>query len=146
MNSLADLERFVKAQEGEYQTALQEVRNGRKQSHWIWYIFPQIQGLGYSSTAQYYAIRNLPEAEAYLRHPVLGRRLKEITRVLLDLKQKDPERIFGYPDVLKVRSCMTLFHEADSQEPLFQEVLDQYYEGQEDRRTIEILQKQKDSR
>ena len=137
----ADLSRFLKAQEHDYEQALGEIRSGRKRSHWMWYIFPQIQGLGFSSTAQYYAIRDLQEAKDYLAHPVLGARLKEISSALLDLEGLSASEIFGYPDDLKLRSCMTLFRMADLNEPVFLEVLEKYYDGEPDFRTVDLAAK-----
>ena len=134
----ADLSRFLKAQEYDYEQALREIRGGRKRSHWMWYIFPQIQGLGFSSTAQYYAIRDLQEAKDYLAHPVLGARLKEISSALLDLEGLSASEIFGYPDDLKLRSSMTLFRLADLNEPIFLEVLEKYYDGEPDSRTVDL--------
>ena len=135
----ADLSRFLKAQEHDYEQALREIRSGRKRTHWMWYIFPQIQGLGFSSTAQYYAIRDLEEAKDYLAHPVLGTRLKEISSALLDLEGLSASEIFGYPDDLKLRSCMTLFRMADLNEPIFLEVLEKYYDGEPDFRTVDLV-------
>ena len=137
----ADLSRFLKAQEQDYEQALREIRSGRKRSHWMWYIFPQIQGLGFSPTAQYYAIRDLQEARDYLAHPVLGARLKEISSALLDLNGLSASEIFGYPDDLKLRSSMTLFRMADLNEPVFLEVLEKYYDGRPDARTVELAGK-----
>ena len=137
----ADLSRFLKAQEQDYEQALREIRSGRKRSHWMWYIFPQIQGLGFSPTAQYYAIRDLQEARDYLAHPVLGARLKEISSALLDLNGLSASEIFGYPDDLKLRSSMTLFRMADLNEPVFLEVLEKYYDGKPDARTVELAEK-----
>ena len=137
----ADLSRFLKAQEQDYEQALREIRSGRKRSHWMWYIFPQIQGLGFSPTAQYYAIRDLQEARDYLAHPVLGTRLKEISSALLDLNGLSSSEIFGYPDDLKLRSSMTLFRMADLNEPVFLEVLEKYYDGKPDARTVELAGK-----
>ena len=137
----ADLSRFLKAQEQDYEQALSEIRAGRKRSHWMWYIFPQIQGLGFSSTAQYYAIRDLQEAKDYLRHPVLGPRLKEISSALLELEGISASEIFGYPDDLKLRSSMTLFRMADLDCPIFLEVLEKYYNGEPDFRTVELAAK-----
>ena len=134
----ADLSRFLKAQEQDYEQALREIRSGRKRSHWMWYIFPQIQGLGFSPTAQYYAIRDLQEARDYLAHPVLGARLKEISSALLDLEGLSASEIFGYPDDLKLRSSMTLFRLADLNEPIFLEVLEKYYDGEPDSRTVDL--------
>ena len=137
----ADLSRFLKAQEQDYEQALREIRSGRKRSHWMWYIFPQIQGLGFSPTAQYYAIRDLQEARDYLAHPVLSTRLKEISSALLDLNGLSASEIFGYPDDLKLRSSMTLFRMADLNEPVFLEVLEKYYDGKPDARTVELAGK-----
>ena len=133
-----DLSRFHKAQQGSYETALAEIRSGRKRSHWIWYIFPQIQGLGFSSTAQYYAIENLEEAKAYLADPVLRERLLEISTALLALDSCDPSEVMGYPDDLKLRSSMTLFSLAEPECTVFRDVLDKFYDGQEDSRTIAL--------
>ena len=135
-----DLSRFVKAQQYDYEQALREIRAGRKRSHWMWYIFPQIQGLGFSSTAQYYAIRDLQEAKAYLAHPILGPRLREISSVLLELEGLSAHEIFGFPDDLKLRSSMTLFRLADLEDDLFEQVLEKYYDGIPDSRTVDIVQ------
>ena len=137
----SDLSRFLKAQEYDYAQALREIRAGRKRSHWMWYIFPQIQGLGFSSTAQYYAIRDLNEAKDYLAHPVLGARLKEISEALLELDGLSAHEIFGYPDDLKLRSSMTLFRMADLSCEIFEQVLEKYYDGEPDRRTVELAAK-----
>ena len=134
-----DLSRFLEAQKNSYDTALREIRAGRKRSHWMWYIFPQIRGLGYSAMAQHYAIRDLGEAREYLRHPVLGPRLIEISEALLALEESDPRRVMGSPDDLKLRSCMTLFQCAAPDQPVFGKVLDKFYGGQPDGRTLEIL-------
>ena len=130
-----DLSRFHKAQAGSYETALAEIRAGRKRSHWIWYIFPQIRGLGYSSMAQYYAIQDLGEARAYLADPVLRERLLEISGALLELEDSDPSRVMGYPDDLKLRSSMTLFALAEPGCSVFTEVLQKFYDGEPDSRT-----------
>jgi uncharacterized protein (DUF1810 family) len=133
-----DLERFVKAQDGawgSYNDALREIRNGRKQSHWIWYVFPQIKGLGHSYNSEFYGISNKEEAMAYLEHPVLGKRLREITKALLDCSNKSADDILGFPDVLKVRSCMTLF-DLVAPDDIFNDVLYKYYEGQRCDKTI----------
>ena len=134
-----NLDRFKKAQSRDYATALSEIKKGRKESHWMWYIFPQIQGLGFSSTAQYYAIRDLQEAKDYLAHPVLGARLKEISSALLDLEGLSASEIFGYPDDLKLRSSMTLFRLADLDCEIFRDVIDKYYDGIPDDRTVSIV-------
>ena len=133
-----DLSRFHKAQKGSYETALAEIRSGRKRSHWIWYIFPQIQGLGFSSTAQYYAIENLEEAKAYLADPILRERLLEISNALLELDCSDPSEVMGYPDDLKLRSSMTLFSLADPSCAVFRNVLEKFYGGREDDRTVAL--------
>ena len=135
----AGLERFVKAQKYAYDPALREIRSGRKRSHWMWYIFPQLQGLGYSSTAQYYGIRDLEEAQDYMEHPVLGPRLVEISEALLVLDTSDASAVMGYPDDLKLRSSMTLFELAAPEQPVFSRVLEKYYSGHRDRHTLELL-------
>ena len=137
----AGLERFVKAQQYDYDTALREIRSGRKRSHWMWYIFPQLQGLGFSSTAQYYGIRDLEEAQDYMEHPLLGARLVEISEALLALDTGDASAVMGYPDDLKLRSSMTLFELAAPEQPVFGRVLEKYYSGHRDRRTLELLGK-----
>ena len=141
MESHYDLSRFTKAHEYNFNTALREIRSGRKRSHWMWFIFPQIQGLGFSSTAQYYAIESLGEAAAFLHDPCLGEHLIEISEALLTLPTDDAGEVFGYPDNLKLRSCMTLFAKVEDAPPVFREVLQKYYGGSEDERTNEILNK-----
>ena len=133
------LDRFLDAQRGDYAAALAEVRRGRKTSHWMWYIFPQIAGLGQSSTARYYSIRDLEEAREYYAHPVLGQRLREISGVLLELRGSDPVAVFGGIDSMKLKSSMTLFAVAAPDDPLFQQVLDKYYGGEQDVLTLRIL-------
>jgi uncharacterized protein (DUF1810 family) len=138
-----NLKRFVDAQQRTYQTALAEVSNGRKQSHWMWFIFPQIQGLGYSETAKYYAITDLREAAAFLRHPVLGSRLLGICNELLRLQGSDAHEIFGSPDDMKLKSSMTLFSSLDAPEPVFGAVLNKFFGGEGDHRTLRILEQLK---
>lgn len=121
-----DLNRFLTAQSRDYTTALREIRSGRKRSHWIWYIFPQVAGLGMSSTSQYYAISGLDEARAYLREPTLRAHLLEVSNALLELDESDPSAVFGFPDDLKLRSSMTLFAAAAPDEPVFAAVLDKF--------------------
>ncbi len=133
------LDRFLDAQRGDYAAALAEVRRGRKNSHWMWYIFPQIAGLGQSSTARYYSIRDLEEAREYYAHPVLGQRLREISGALLELRGSDPVAVFGGIDSMKLKSSMTLFALAAPDDPLFQQVLDKYYGGEQDALTLRIL-------
>ncbi len=132
------LDRFIIAQEHSYDTALREIRAGRKRSHWMWYIFPQIAGLGMSHTAQLYAISDIGEAHRYIEHPLLGARLIEISRALLELDSSDASAVMGYPDDLKLRSCMTLFAQV-SGDPVFTAVLDKFYGGRADARTLSIL-------
>lgn len=136
MNSRLD--RFLTAQERSYDAALSEIKNGRKRSHWMWYIFPQIAGLGMSSTAQYYSIADIEEAREYITHPVLGARLLEISRALLTLDGSDATAVMGYPDDLKLRSSMTLFAQV-SEDPVFNAVIDKFYGGRPDTRTLHIL-------
>ena len=135
----SSLEKFVKAQDSAYSTALREIRHGRKRSHWIWYIFPQMQGLGMSSTANYYGIRDLEEAKDYMEHPVLGPRLIEISEALLALDSSDPGAVMGFPDDLKLCSCMTLFELAAPEEKVFSKVLEKFYHGRRDQNTLRIL-------
>jgi uncharacterized protein (DUF1810 family) len=134
-----DLERFVDAQDGTYARARAELRAGRKTSHWMWWIFPQVAGLGMSSTSAAYAIADLAEARAYLGYDVLGPRLLECCRALLDLEDVSAERVLGSIDAIKLRSSMTLFAHADPAEGTFREVLDRYYDGDEDERTVALL-------
>jgi uncharacterized protein (DUF1810 family) len=135
------LERFVDAQDdgGTYGRALSELRAGRKTSHWMWFVFPQIAGLGRSPTAQHYALDSLGDARAYLEHPVLGPRLLECARALTELPERDPAAVLGGTDAMKLRSSMTLFARADPGEPVFTRVLDQYFEGAPDEATDRIL-------
>ena len=134
------LKRFLDAQEQMYGMALAEVKSGKKLSHWIWYIFPQLKGLGKSGNSHYYGIDNLEEAKAYLQHPVLGTRLREITTTFLELSGVNAKDVFGYLDAMKVRSCMTLFNEV-SEDDLFRRVLERYYSGLADEKTLTILGK-----
>lgn len=139
-----DLERFLTAQQRNYETALTELKRGEKNSHWMWYIFPQLQGLGESVTSQYYGIKNRQEALNYLNHPVLGERLITCAKILLALKGRTSLEIFGYPDELKLESCMTLFAQI-STNPIFAEVLDKYYAGGRDGQTLQLLENPNDS-
>jgi len=135
------LQRFLNAQETDYLRALAEVRKGHKQSHWMWYIFPQIQGLGYSSTSQFYAIKDLQEAQAYLEHPLLGSRLVDICQELLKLESQDARAILGSPDDLKLKSSMTLFSALPNTNAVFQSVLDKFYQGNKDHKTLQLISK-----
>jgi uncharacterized protein (DUF1810 family) len=141
MDDPYDLQRFVEAQDagGTYYMAVGELRNGRKESHWMWFVFPQITGLGHSPTAQHYAISGLPEARAYVRHPVLGPRLAECAHVLNKLHGSDAVAILGPIDAQKLQSSMTLFSRADPDEPVYRTVLDRYFAGQFDDGTITRL-------
>ena len=134
-----DLQRFVEAQERSYQQALSEIRMGRKESHWMWFIFPQVNGLGSSSMAQRFAIHSIEEADAYLRHPILGSRLIEISSALLQLKGDDADQVFGSPDNMKLKSSMTLFSLVPTGNDVFQKVLDKFFHGQRDQATLKIL-------
>lgn len=133
------LKRFMDAQESSYATALAEIQQGRKQSHWMWFIFPQIAGLGFSETSRYYAIKDLTEAAAFLEHPVLGSRLINISRELLKLKSGDAHRIFGTPDDLKLKSSMTLFSMIQGTDPVFQQVLEKFFHGEKDIKTVHLI-------
>jgi len=124
-----DLERFVEAQERVYDDVLEELRRGRKTSHWIWFIFPQIAGLGHSWVSERYAIASLDEARAYLAHPILGPRLRECADLVLEISSKTADEILGSTDAMKLRSCMTLFHRAAPDEPVFAHVLDRFFGG-----------------
>lgn len=137
---MADLSRFLNAQARDYEQALSEIRAGRKRSHWIWYIFPQIKGLGHSGMSQYYGIGSLEEAKQYLQDQLLRDRLIEISEALLEQEGKI-ESIVGYIDAMKVRSCMTLFREADPDIRVFDKVLDKFYGGQADQKTLQLLQR-----
>jgi uncharacterized protein (DUF1810 family) len=139
MANTEDLQRFLRAQEGDYATALSEIKAGRKRSHWMWYIFPQISGLGFSSTSVYYGIKSLDEAAAYLQHSILGKRLLEISEVLLSLEGQNATAIFGQPDDSKLKSCMTLFSRVPGSPAIFQQVLDRFFYGLADERTIQLL-------
>jgi len=134
-----DLQRFVAAQAPVYDRVRTELKNGRKQSHWIWFIFPQIAGLGHSAMAQRYAISSLHEAEAYLQHPVLGSRLRECVRLVLQVDGKSAYEILGSPDDMKFHSCATLFGRAVPHEAVFLDALDKYFGGTEDQATVTRL-------
>ena len=139
MPAQLNLQRFLDAQATDYAPALAEIKNGRKRSHWMWYIFPQIQGLGFSSISQRYAIQDAAEAAAYLQHPVLGARLLEISQALLGLAGSNATGIMGSPDDLKLRSSMTLFGAVPGASPVFQQVLDKFFGGKPDGQTLRLL-------
>lgn len=132
------LDRFVRAQDRVYADVVAELRAGRKRTHWMWFVFPQVDGLGHSATAREYAIRSLDEAVAYLAHPVLGPRLSECAG-LVAATDRPPAEVFGFPDDLKLRSSMTLFHRAAPDEPLFRAVLDRHFGGVPDEQTDNLL-------
>ena len=136
---MKNLERFLEEQKIDYAIALSEIRDGRKRSHWMWYVFPQIAGLGLSETSKFYAIENRAEAENYLRHPVLGARLIEISNALLEIDGKTANQIFGSPDDVKLKSSMTLFGSLEETNPVFQKVLDKYFDGAKDQKTLKLI-------
>lgn len=135
-----NLERFVLAQQRNYADELREMQNGKKESHWIWYVFPQIRGLGSSHMSQKYALSGLEEARAYLAHPVLEPQLLECCQAALEIPTNDPREVFGFPDDVKFCSCLTLFALAEPSRPIFEELLDKFYDGKKDPRTIRILE------
>jgi uncharacterized protein (DUF1810 family) len=141
MQADIDLTRFVEAQANDYDQALAEIKRGRKQSHWMWYIFPQLKGLGYSHTAVFYGLDGLREATAYADHSVLGPRLIEIATALLKIEGKTATQIMGSPDDMKLRSSMTLFSLTPNADPVFQAVLAKYFNGNPDPRTLAIVEK-----
>lgn len=136
-----DLSRFLEAQEPVYERALAELRHGQKRSHWMWFIFPQIDGLGFSATTKYYAIKSLTEAQQYLDHPILGVRLLECAEAVLAVKGRSISEIFGYPDDLKLKSCMTLFASVPNAPAVFGQVLEKYFHGERDAKTLALLEK-----
>ncbi len=143
MTDQYNLKRFIDAQESKFQNALNEIKNGRKQSHWMWFIFPQIAGLGYSETSKFYAIKDTVEASLYLEHFVLGSRLIEISEALIKIEGKTANQIFGSPDDLKLKSCMTLFSSIQNTNSIFKTVLKKYFNGTKDLKTLQIIQNQK---
>ena len=136
MTDKFNLNRFIYAQENIYEIALNEIKRGNKSSHWMWYVFPQYKGLGYSSTSQKYAITCIEEAAMYFNHPILGRRLIEITNAFLNLENKSAFEILGNPDYLKMKSCMTLFNSIQAESEVFSKVINKYYLGLECPKTI----------
>lgn len=139
MHKQFDLERFIEAQEPVYATVLNELESGHKRSHWMWYIFPRIAGLGSSATAQKYAIESLDEAAAYLAHPVLGKRLRECSALVLALHGHDIAAVFGSPDDRKFHSSMTLFSEVAPDEAVFQDCINEFFDGLSDEATLDRL-------
>jgi uncharacterized protein (DUF1810 family) len=142
MASEPNLQRFLDAQATDYAPALAEIKSGRKRSHWMWYIFPQIQGLGFSDISRHYALRDLAEAAAYLKHPVLGSRLAEISTALLGLASSDANRVFGSPDDLKLKSSMTLFAAVPGADAVFEQVLAKFFGGVRDGKTLQLVGQQ----
>jgi uncharacterized protein (DUF1810 family) len=138
-NDPYDLRRFLSAQENDYQRALSEIRNGRKRTHWMWYIFPQVDGLALSATSKQYSIKSLDEAKAYLDHPILGARLRECADAVVRLEGLSARGIFGAPDDLKLRSCATLFACVSPPDSVFDRLLEKHYRGERDSRTLELL-------
>ena len=138
-NDPYDLSRFMQAQETDYVKALSEVCSGRKQSHWMWYIFPQFDGLGFSSTCRRYAIKSIAEAKAYLKHPVLGPRLVACCEAVIGVNGKSAYDIFGSPDDMKLRSSVTLFAQASAPGSVFERLLGKYFEGVPDQRTLQLV-------
>lgn len=134
-----DLSRFVSAQEDSYACALSEVKNGQKRSHWMWFIYPQLRGLGHSSTAQLYGITGVDEARSYLAHPLLGPRLIEVCEAVLSTKNRSATQIFGEPDDMKLCSCATLFAHVSNADSVFHRILDKFFDGKSDLRTMELL-------
>ena len=139
MNDLFDLNRFVDAQNHIYDSVVSELKNGEKRGHWMWYIFPQVKGLGSTSTSVRFAISSKNEAISYLNHPILGERLKQCTELVLNINGRTSEQIFHYPDTLKFRSCMTLFDVASESDGIFKDAIQKYFGGSADQRTIDIL-------
>ena len=136
---MKEFEHFLSAQKDSYTTALAEITSGRKQSHWMWYIFPQLAGLGHSEMANRYAIRDLDQARRYLSHPILGKRLLEISRAAYRSPATGPLALMGSPDELKLRSCMTLFSRVAGADPIFEKVLERYFDAVPDPRTLQLL-------
>jgi len=134
-----NLNRFIKAQNECFEIVVEELKNGRKESHWMWYMFPQIQGLGKSGTSVYYSIKDINEAKAYLENEVLRERLLYLVDILVNLNENDALQIFGSPDDLKFWSSMTLFNQADPEEPLFKKALDKFFKGKLDANTMGLL-------
>ena len=140
MNDTFDLNRFIDAQRAMYPDVLEELRSGRKRSHWMWFIFPQLAGLGHSETARFYAISGEAEATAYLNNPLLGARLLECTRTVLEHSGQSARAMFGTPDDMKLRSCMTLFASMAPEQVCFQQVLERFFDGESDAKTIALLE------
>jgi uncharacterized protein (DUF1810 family) len=141
-----DLSRFVDAQNAEYSQALAEIKSGRKQSHWMWYIFPQFDGLGFSWITKQYSIKSVAEAEAYLHHPLLGPRLLECAEAVVNVEGRSAHEIFGFPDDLKLRSCATLFAYVSPADSVFERLLKKYFDGTPDDKTLDLIASASDAR
>ena len=141
MNDPHGLSRFIEAQDVDYEHALDEIRAGKKRSHWMWYVFPQFTGLGSSPTSMRYAIKSCDEAEAYLAHPILGRRLAECAEAVLQIRDRSAFEVFGSPDDMKLRSSATLFASLSPEESVFHRIIDKYFDGKRDDRTIELMER-----
>nr|WP_315152415.1 DUF1810 domain-containing protein [uncultured Flavobacterium sp.] len=139
MTTSSNLTRFLTAQQSTYPKALVEIKLGQKQSHWMWYVFPQIVGLGFTDYNIFYAIKDIPEAISFLKHPILGKRLIEISKELLKIENKTALEIMGKPDTKKLKSCMTLFSVLPNTDSVFKSVLDKFYQGETDEKTIALL-------
>lgn len=137
-----NLNRFLQAHQVYYKTALAEINRGRKESHWMWFIFPQIKGLGHSKMARFYAVKSLAEAKEYLQNSILKANMLEISSALLKVTSNDAEKVLGWPDNLKLQSSMTLFAEADPDCEIFQRVLDKFFKGEKDLETLRLLEEE----
>jgi uncharacterized protein (DUF1810 family) len=146
LNDPFELSRFTDAQAGSYEKAITEIKRGRKQSHWMWYVFPQFEGLGFSSTSRRYAIKSLAEATAYVNHPVLGPRLVECAEAALAIDGRSAHEIFGSPDDMKLRSCATLFAQVSTGGSVFHRLLEKYFDGKADDQTLQLLGRQPGAR
>ena len=140
-----DLVRFVDAQDEDYEQALAEIRSRRKRSHWMWYVFPQFEGLGFSSMSRHYSVKSVAEARAYLAHPVLGRRLVECAEATLGIEGLSALEIFGFPDDMKLRSCATLFAFVSPEGSVFHQIIDKYFRGERDDKTLRLIGKAQNS-
>ena len=141
MNAPYNIQRFIDAQESNYQSALAEIAAGQKRSHWMWYVFPQYDGLGFSSISKHYSIKSPAEARAYLNHPILGHRLRQCVDALLSVTGRSAHQIFGSPDDVKLKSSMTLFAHVSPGGSTFERVLDKYFDGQWDVKTLELIRR-----
>ncbi|WPF89882.1 DUF1810 domain-containing protein [Cyanobacterium aponinum AL20118] len=136
---LYNLQRFVDAQEKVYKTVIDELKNAKKRSHWMWFIFPQINGLGKTSTSIFYSIKSIQEAKQYINHDLLGKRLKECVTILLTIEETSSEKIFGFPDCMKLKSSLTLFSEISDSDSIFHQGLNKFFRGSKDEKTLQIL-------